>query len=129
MPTRLKILIVDDDRGAGVTLSDILVEKGYEVVVVKSGAEALKEMKSSSFDIALIDIMMPVLNGVETFREAKKRNSVTSFIMMTGDAAEEMIEEALLEGAYDVVYKPLKIEWLVSLIERCSVDKVEWTSR
>ncbi len=122
MDDRLRILIVDDDRGGGVTLADILNDKGYEAVVVSSGKSALKSMKEATYDIALVDIMMPGLNGVETFKEAKKQSGCAKFIMMTGAAAEEMIEEALMEGAYDVIFKPLKVDRLVSMIESCKAS-------
>lgn len=110
------ILIVDDNVSLCKTLSFVLRRKGYAVSTAKKGLEALELFKERPFDMVLMDIKMPVMNGVETYRKLKKVRSEACVVMMTAYAVEELVNEALEEGAYGIVYKPLDIEKVVSLI-------------
>jgi CheY-like chemotaxis protein len=75
-------------------------------------------VKGNSFDIIFMDIKMPGINGVQTFREIKKLNDKIRVIMMTAYAVEDLIKEAIEEGAYTVVYKPFDMEKVIATIER-----------
>lgn len=112
------ILIVDDDLGMTETMSDILVDMGYEVAVAGNGYKAIDMIKEKAYDIVLMDIKMPGINGVETFKKIKKIRPSTKVIMMTAYSVEDLIKEAVSEGAYSVLYKPLDIDKVVSLIEK-----------
>ncbi len=118
MPVKCKILIVDDDIGLGETLYDILCDKGHQVVVVQNGWEAVTKSKETDFDVVLMDIKMPGLNGVETYREIKKMGSTPTVIVMTAYAVEDLLEQARQEGAYEVMFKPLDIDRLMELVDR-----------
>jgi two-component system response regulator HydG len=78
-----KVLVVDDDIYFTEGLTDILTEKGYIAVAVNGGENALEKIKETSFDVILMDIRMPVMDGVETFKKIKKRSRSTAVIMMT----------------------------------------------
>jgi general secretion pathway protein E len=118
MDNKVNILIADDDVGISETLSDILEEKGYSVVVAGDGLGALSEARSQHFDLALIDIMMPDMNGVEALREIKKYNPDTTTIIMTGhNAIEGLVSEAIKAGVDGVLYKPFDIQTIVEMIE------------
>jgi len=117
MGNRASILIVDDDMGMCETLSDIMEGKGYHTVIALDGYEAVEKAKESAFDVILMDIKMPGMNGVETFRQIKKIHPETAVVMMTAYAVEDLIREALREGAYGVLYKPFDIERMIGLIE------------
>ena len=118
MDDKASILIVDDDMGMCETLSDIMEEKGYRTIIATDGREAVQKVKESAFDVILMDIKMPGMDGVETFREIKRIRPETAVVMMTAYAVEDLIREALSEGAYGVLYKPLDIERTIGLIER-----------
>jgi len=114
---KAKILIVDDDAAMCETLSDILEEKGYRVVVAQDGPKAITEVESQHFDLALIDIVMPGMNGVEALREIKKADSELTTMIMTGHSAlEGSVSEALEAGVDGVLYKPLDIDAIVEMI-------------
>jgi len=115
---KAKILIVDDDAAMCETLSDILEEKGYHVVVARDGPKAIEEVKNQRFDLALIDIVMPGMNGVEALREIKRADPELTSMIMTGHSAlEGSVSEALEAGVDGVLYKPLDIDAIVEMIE------------
>ena len=111
------ILIVDDNISQCVTLSLILRHKGYSVETAKNGLEAIEKVQIKPFDMILMDIKMPILNGVETYRRIKNIRSDTLVIMMTAYVLEDLVREALAEGAYAIVHKPFDIEKLITLLE------------
>ncbi len=96
----------------------ILSHKGYNVTTAISGKKAIELVTENSFDIIFLDIKMPIMNGVETYKRIKQIKPKTVVIMMTAYAVEELVEEALQEGAYGVIYKPLDIENVGILIEK-----------
>ncbi len=112
-----KILVVDDLKSIRLTLSGILEDEGYKVAMAENGYQAIEAAKQTPFDLIFMDIKMPGINGVQTFREIKKINPDAAVIMMTAYSVEDLVREALEEGAYAVVYKPFDIEKLVSIIE------------
>lgn len=115
---RISILIADDDIGMSETLSDILEEKGYNVIAAEDGVKAVAEARNRHFDLALLDIMMPGMNGIETLREIKKADPKTTTMIMTGHSAlEGMVSEAIQAGVDGVLYKPFEIETIVEMIE------------
>ena len=111
------ILIVDDNISLAKSLSFILGKKGYRTSIVKNGLEAVKIVKDKIFDIIFMDIKMPLLNGVEALKKIKKISPTSIVFMMTGYAVEELVNEALEEGAYGIFYKPFDIEKTLALIE------------
>ncbi len=120
MDAKSSILIVDDDMGMCETLSDIMEDRGYRTVVALDGYEAVERVREAAFDVILMDIKMPGMDGVQTFREIKNVDPETAVVMMTAYAIEDLIREALREGAYGVLYKPLDMERVMSLIEDIS---------
>jgi len=118
MPSRSYVLIVDDDAGMCETLSDIISEKGFRVVVADNGAQAIEEVETQPFDFVLIDIMMPEQNGIQTLRQIKVIDPYVTTIVMTGHSAMEgLISEALRAGADGVLYKPFEIETVLDILE------------
>jgi len=118
MKKKTSILIVDDDTGMTETLSDILDDKGYDVASCGDGYQAIEMIKKKKFNFALIDIKMPGINGVETFKEVHRINPETKVIMMTAYSVEELVKEALDGGAFNVIHKPLDIQKIVNIIEK-----------
>jgi len=114
---KTNILVVDDLKSIRQTLSGMLGDEGYNVVLAEDGYQAIEIAKQNPFDLIFMDIKMPGINGVQTFREIKKINPQAVVIMMTAYSVEDLVREALGEGAYGVVYKPFDIEKIVSIIE------------
>src|SRR3990172_756781 len=114
---KAKILVVDDMKGMRLTLAVTIEEMGYDVTGVEDGYQAIDAVKKAHFDLIFMDIKMPGINGVQTFREIKKITPRSVVVMMTGFAVEDLVKEALEEGAFSVVYKPFDTDKVVSLVE------------
>jgi len=117
MSNRASILIVDDDVDICQTLADILEAKGYQIDMANNGFQAIEKAREAAFDVALMDIKMPGINGVETFKKMKKSELTTKVIMMTAYAMEELIREAYVEGVISVMHKPLEVDKLIESID------------
>jgi DNA-binding NtrC family response regulator len=117
METKAHILIVDDNVSLCKTMSFVLGRKGYAVATARDGPEAIERIKESPFDMIFMDIKMPLMDGVETYRRIKQIRPEAVVMMMTAYAVEDLVQEALEEGAYGIVYKPLDIEKVVAVIE------------
>lgn len=114
---KTRLLIVDDNVDFAQNLADVLELKGYEISACYEGHRAIEMVKNTKFDLILMDISMPGMDGVETYKRIKEISSGTVTIMMTAYAVEDLVEEALASGAYDVFYKPLDISRLLITIE------------
>lgn len=119
MTEKKTVLIVDDREDMVTTLADVLEDYGYTVVAAHDGYQALQRIQQSPVNLALIDIMMPGINGIEAFKEIKRLSPTTAVIMMTAFAVEDLVKEAIREGAYSVVYKPFDLKKLIALIADC----------
>jgi len=117
MNQKAKILIVDDSVGLARTTALILERKGYTVATAGDGPEAIEEVKRQAFDVVFMDIKMPVMDGVEAFREIKEIKPDAVVIMMTAYTLEDLVQQALEGGAYGVLYKPIDIDEMIALIE------------
>jgi two-component system response regulator HydG len=120
---KARVLIVDDDIGQCKTMSFVLKRRGYDVVTATSGPESIELARGSLFDVIFLDIKMPVMDGVETYRRIKAISPDAVVVMMTGYAVEDLVQEALREGAYAVLYKPLDMEKVVALVEEARSAK------
>jgi len=112
------MLVVDDDVDMTETLSDILSTLGIQVEVAHDGLQALKKIKIKRFDIVLMDIEMPKMNGIDCFKKIKEIRPQTTVMMMTAYSAQDLIAEALKEGVYGIWYKPIEIERIIDLVEK-----------
>jgi len=113
-----RVLIVDDDAGMRETLSDILEDRGFYVVTAGNGEQALDRVKHEEYDLFLIDIMMPGMNGVETLHQIKQVSPDAITVVMTGHSRlEDLVSEALWTGVDGVLYKPFDINDVLDLID------------
>ncbi|MDP7111405.1 MAG: sigma-54 dependent transcriptional regulator [Myxococcota bacterium] len=102
------ILVVDDERSNRASLGRILARAGYDVVEAASGAEALDRLRSRSTAVLLTDLKMPGMDGVELLRAARLVSPDIEVVLMTAYGTVETAVEAMKEGAYDFLTKPLK---------------------
>jgi len=117
MTKTARILIVDDDESMNKTMALVLKRKGYDVAVSLSGQDAIGKVRAQPFDIIFMDIKMPVMDGVETFEKIREIRPDAVVMMMTAYSVEDLIQKALREGAYGIIYKPLDIEKTLAAIE------------
>jgi two-component system response regulator AtoC len=108
--TQTTVLIVDDDPTAYRLLQEALAQEGYQVETAGSGREALDKAGTILFDVVLLDVRIPDLNGIEVLRELKPLSPETVVIMVTAFGSIETAIESIQEGAYDYISKPLKLD-------------------
>jgi DNA-binding NtrC family response regulator len=107
---RAKLLIADDEAAITAGLGAILEDEGYEVEVVGDGQTALDRLATESFGVVLADLQMPKLDGLGLLKELQARSIPTSCIIVTGQGTIGSAVEAMREGAYDYIQKPLNAE-------------------
>jgi len=100
------ILVVDDDVSVRTTFSSVLRQEGYRVTAVKNGYEAIMAINEESFDLALVDLRMPGLDGIEVLEKIKTRRPQTRVIIFTGYGSITTAVEAMRKGATDYLNKP-----------------------
>lgn len=120
-----KILIVDDEEKFLSYLSKRLEMREYNVDTSLSGEDALEKVRQHNFDVVILDVLMPGIDGIEVLREIKKAKPFIEVIMLTGHASVEAGVEGMRLGAYDYVMKPCEAEELISKINKAYERKVE----
>ena len=113
MSAALQILVVDDEPAIRQILTASMTRNGHSVEVAGSGREALLRLSKGDIEVALCDINMPDLTGIEVVREARAAGVDTTFIMMTAYSSVDTAIEAMKAGAFDYMIKPLRSEELV----------------
>ena len=103
------VLVVDDDPGIRDTMVDVLSLEGYTVDVAASGQQALDRVRARRYDVALLDIRMPEMNGLQTLRAIRALDSAVRVIMITGFEVGSEAEDAMSAGAEAVFRKPLDV--------------------
>jgi DNA-binding NtrC family response regulator len=108
---------VDDEDDFRTTLASRLKRRNIDVTDAGSGEEALKIIEKKSFDVAIIDIKMPGIDGIETLKRVKKIDPLVEVILLTGHASIEAGIEGIKSGAYDYVIKPCTVNDLMVKVE------------
>jgi two-component system, NtrC family, response regulator HydG len=110
------ILVVDDEVDTCRNLSDILTDLGYHVDVAHDGPSALDLVRRGSYDVALLDLKMPGMDGLTLYREIKKLRAGTVALIVSAYASSAVAEEALGAGAWQVLPKPVDFPRLLGLV-------------
>ncbi len=118
MNRRPRILVVDDEEVARKNLAHILAKEDYKVLTASNGAEALKKLESSEFDVVLTDLKMEKIDGMEILKRSKMRYPDTEIIMMTGYATIDTAVEAIKRGAFHYIAKPFKLDEVRTTVEQ-----------
>ncbi len=113
-----RILIVDDEKAARKSLNDILKLEGYRVTAVASGEEAVEALEKDEFDLMLLDLKMPGMDGLEVLIKATEIAPDTLVILLTAHGSLESSIEALRQGAHDYILKPAAPNDIVASVER-----------
>jgi two-component system nitrogen regulation response regulator NtrX len=107
---RNSILIVDDERGIRETLRGVLEDEGFDVETVASGEECLKFVKTKRFGCILLDVWLPLIDGLETLKRLREQGEDSAVVMISGHGNIETAVNATKLGAFDFIEKPLSIE-------------------
>src|SRR5438132_621476 len=113
-----RLLIVDDEIELKNALCETLTDDGYETVGASGGAEGLELLAKRDFDLLLCDLMMPGMDGIETFRKALEIDSNIIGIIMTGQGTIHSAIEAMKAGAFDYVLKPFDLQSMRPILAR-----------
>jgi DNA-binding NtrC family response regulator len=112
------ILVVDDDTGVRKTLSSILLQEGYSVETVENGKQAIRASEKSRFDVALIDIKLPDMEGTELLHKLKEKQPHMVEIIVTGFPTLENAMKTVNEGADGYILKPFDVQKLLEMIKQ-----------
>jgi DNA-binding NtrC family response regulator len=117
MTTTPQVLVVDDEERFRLTLAKLLTVRGLEVTTLGSGQEALEALRQGPFDVIVLDVRMPGMNGIETLAEIKKINPLIEVIILTGHASVDAAVDIMKLGGYDYLLKPCSLEELTDKID------------
>lgn len=112
-----KILLVDDEVVFTTNMSKLLTNRGYKVTAANSGDEAIQALEKEPYDVVVLDLKMPGMDGLTTLKEIKKLGFSSETLILTGHGSIDTALEAIKIGAYDYLTKPCEIEDLVGKIE------------
>jgi DNA-binding NtrC family response regulator len=113
-----RVLVVDDEPMIVSLLSTILRERGWDVTEARSGTDGIDQLDRARFDVILTDLVMPGDSGIDLLRSAKEIHPDVEVILMTGYATADTAIEAMRNGAFHYIMKPLKTEEVVNLVEK-----------
>ena len=120
-----KILAIDDEQNIRRLIESEFTLEGYEVQTARDGQEGLKLLEEQAFDIVLLDIKLPRMNGIEVLRRVKKKYPSTEVLMITGYGDIKTAVESMKLGASDYITKPFKLDELLALVKRAMTDLSE----
>ncbi|MCF8039352.1 MAG: response regulator [Desulfohalobiaceae bacterium] len=112
-----RILLVDDEKVFTANMSRLLETRDYEVMVADSGDQAIQILKNHNFDVIVLDLKMPGMDGIATLKEIKKLGLFTQTLILTGHGSIDTAKAALQLGAYDYLTKPCEIDELEEKIQ------------
>lgn len=116
--TTAKILVIDDEQGIRQGTKRALTAQGYQVDTAENGDQGLELIKQNSYDLILLDVMMPGISGIELIEKIHAIDPETVCIIITGYATVEMAVRAIKEGAYDFLTKPFTVDDLLIVVNQ-----------
>jgi DNA-binding response OmpR family regulator len=113
----LNILVVDDDRDFAEALTDVLEAENHRVDRCHSGEDAVDAFGRKNYDLSFMDVKLPRKNGVECFLEIRSRKPDARVVMMTGYSMEDLLQQAVENGAWAVMHKPLDMTQVLGIVD------------
>ena len=126
---KIRVLLVDDEEEFVQALSERLALRDYDMTTSLSGDDALEKIKHYNYDVVILDVAMPGIDGIEALREIKKLKPLTEVIMLTGHSTVEAAIEGMKLGAFDFLMKPCNTEDLDTKIKKARARKAEHEER
>jgi len=124
-----RVLLVDDEVVFTENMTTLLTSRGYQIKAVNSGDSAIRALESDDFDVVVLDLKMPGMDGMETLKEIKKLGLFTETLILTGHGAVDTALEAMKLGAYDYLTKPCEVDELVEKLEGARSKKTQRSSK
>ena len=112
----VRLLLVDDEIGYLEVLSKRLTRRGYKITTASSGTEAIRALRQWEFDLAVVDLKMEDMDGIEVLKVFKKMDPSLKVIMLTGHGSERAARDGITQGAYDYLIKPVGLKRLIETI-------------
>ena len=119
---KTRLLLVDDEVHYLEVLKKRLDKRGILVTTASSGSEAIRVLRSNEFDVAVVDLKMDDMDGIEVLRVFKKMDSQLAVIILTGHGSEQAAREGIASGAYDYLTKPCELDELLAKIQKACAD-------
>ena len=127
MQNNLTVLLCDDSALIRKKLRSILEKCGCkEIFEAENGVEAVEQAKTYTPDVIFLDIVMPDKDGIEALKEIKEFKQDVKVVMASSVGTSNLLKEALENGAYDFIQKPLMLEMVVNIIEKILKDEVDY---
>jgi len=125
MPANIKLLIVDDEEKFLYSLAKRLEMRGFEVMTALNGEEAIKAVQSAKFDVALLDLKMPGLDGKQVLEILKKEHKFLEVIILTGHGSYESAAECTRLGAFGYLPKPYELDKLLEVLKNAYESRMK----
>jgi DNA-binding NtrC family response regulator len=117
-----RVLLVDDEEGYVTVLAKRLARRDFRVRTALSGSEAIRTLRNDSFDLAVVDLKMQDMDGIELLKVFKAMEPKMPVIILTGHGSETAAREGIKFGAYDYLIKPCELSELVDRIRQACVE-------
>ncbi len=114
----VKILVVDDDQDLRENLVEVLSDAGFELTAAENGEQALELLAEAEFDLVLLDLIMPIMGGMEVLPQIKRTYPKVNIIMLTAFSTVDSAVEAMRKGADEYISKPIRIADLLVVVRR-----------
>lgn len=111
------VLVVDDDETICDVLKDVISRRGHHVIAVRDGADAIQEIKKHRFDLVFLDVIMPEVTGLETFRAIKEADPKALVVIVTGFPDHRLVSEAIALGPFMVMRKPFGLQEIYNILD------------
>ena len=125
---RRRLLLVDDERAFGAVLSKRLTKRGFDVTLAYSGTEAIQTLRAQEFDVAILDLKMEDMDGIEVLKIFIKMAPDMPVVMLTGHGSEQSAREGITCGAFDYLSKPYDLEDLLDKLKEAFLSRKGPTS-
>ncbi|MBU2648353.1 response regulator [bacterium] len=120
---KIKVLLVDDEKEYVESLSERLQIRDFDVDMAFSGQSALEKIQERDYDVIVLDVLMPSMDGLKTFEKIKKINPLLHVMFVTGHAKVETAVQGMSAGVFDYLIKPVDINELIEKIEMAHLHK------
>lgn len=119
---KIRLLLVDDEEGYVAVLAKRLVKRNFDVKIALSGSEAVRIFRNTSFDIAVVDLKMDDMDGIEVLKAFKALEPKMPVIILTGHGSETAAREGIAYGAFDYLIKPCELSELIACIKEACAE-------
>lgn len=124
-----KVLLVDDEEEFVETLAERMRTRGMEVTATTSGREALGQLEEGSYDVVILDLQMPGMDGLEALAKIKKKRPDIQVVLLTGHATVGKSVEAMKAGAMEIIEKPADLDSLAEIIHKAKATRMVLVDR